>query len=87
MFAILHESGVLVLKLPPARVAELIAEKASDPWYPRTGVPLKEYVAVGFDRRPRLLAFARCRAGAWPQNPEQGRASNADGRAPRGVVP
>ena len=59
MFAVLDDSGAVVLKLPPARVAELIAEGVGRPWHPGSGAPLKEYVAIGLDQRARWLPLAR----------------------------
>ncbi|HXQ93985.1 MAG TPA: hypothetical protein VN864_02295 [Thermoplasmata archaeon] len=59
MFAILDESGALVVKLPPERVAGLIASGAGSGWSPGHGSPLKEYLAVGFDRKARWLSLAK----------------------------
>jgi hypothetical protein len=59
MFGVLDGSGALVVKLPPARVQELIASGVGAPWHPGTGTPLKEYVAIGFDRQAKWLALAR----------------------------
>jgi hypothetical protein len=59
MFGVLDESGALVLKLPPARVQELIASGAGAGWHPGKGSPLKEYVAIGFDRQSRWLPLAK----------------------------
>jgi hypothetical protein len=59
MFAVLDETGAVVLKLPPARVQELIASGIGAGWHPGTGAPLKEYVAVGMDRQSKWLALAK----------------------------
>jgi hypothetical protein len=59
MFAVLDGSGALVLKLPPERVQDLIADGVGAPWHPGTGKPLKEYVAIGVDHHARWLALAR----------------------------
>jgi hypothetical protein len=59
MFAVLDPSGALVLKLPPARVQELIASRVGAPWHPGTGAPLKEYVAIGLAGEKRWLALAK----------------------------
>jgi hypothetical protein len=58
MFGLLDDSGALVLKLPPARVRELIVAGVGAPWHPGTGKPLKEYVAIGFARQTKWLALA-----------------------------
>jgi hypothetical protein len=59
MFGVLDATGALVLKLPPARVQALIAAGSGSPWHPGSGKPLKEYVAVGFERRARWYALAK----------------------------
>jgi hypothetical protein len=59
MFALLGSDGALVVKLPPVRVAELIATGVGAPWHPGTGSPLKEYVAVGFDQQRKWPALAK----------------------------
>jgi hypothetical protein len=59
MFAVLDETGALVLKLPPARVAALIATGAGAPWHPGTGTPLKEYVSIPFAPQARWLGLAK----------------------------
>jgi hypothetical protein len=59
MFAVLDESGALVLKLPAARVAELVGAGVGAPWHPGTGTPLKEYVAIGVERQAKWLALAK----------------------------
>jgi hypothetical protein len=59
MFAVLDKSGALVLKLPPARVQELIAAAVGAPWHPGTGKPLKEYIAVAADQHAKWLSLAR----------------------------
>ncbi|MCI4321364.1 MAG: hypothetical protein L3K18_08970 [Thermoplasmata archaeon] len=58
MFGLLDETGALVLKLLPPRVAELIAAGTGTPWHPGNGKPLKEYVAVDFARQAKWLALA-----------------------------
>ncbi|MCI4325679.1 MAG: MmcQ/YjbR family DNA-binding protein [Thermoplasmata archaeon] len=59
MFAVLDATGALVLKLPPARVQELIAAGVGSPWHPGTGAPLKEYVALGVRAQAKWLALAK----------------------------
>ena len=59
MFAILDGTGALVLKLPPARVAQLILDGTGGPWHPGKGAPLKEYLAVGLDHQAKWLALAK----------------------------
>ncbi|MCI4330942.1 MAG: hypothetical protein L3K19_03745 [Thermoplasmata archaeon] len=59
MFGVLDESGALVIKLPPARVQELIAKGVGAPWHPGAGAPLKEYIAIGFDKQARWLGLAK----------------------------
>ena len=59
MFAVLDETGALVLKLPPERVQELIRAGEGAPWHPGTGRPLKEYVAIAADLHTRWLALAK----------------------------
>jgi len=59
MFGVLDTCGALVVKLPPARVQELIAGGVGAPWHPGSGTPLKEYVATGFDRQAKWLALSR----------------------------
>jgi hypothetical protein len=59
MYAVLDESGALVLKLSPARVQELIARSVGAPWHPGTGKPLKEYVAIGVDQHAQWLPLAK----------------------------
>lgn len=59
MFGVLDGTGALVLKLPSARVQELIAAGVGSGWHPGDGAPLKEYVAIGLDRRAKWLALAR----------------------------
>jgi hypothetical protein len=58
MFGLLDETGALVVKLPPARVAALIAAGEGAPWHPGNGKPLKEYVAIGLPRQAKWLALA-----------------------------
>ena len=58
MYALLGDDGALVVKLPPPRVAALIAEGVGAPWHPGTGRPLKEYVAIGLSRQRRWKALA-----------------------------
>ncbi|MCI4345923.1 MAG: MmcQ/YjbR family DNA-binding protein [Thermoplasmata archaeon] len=59
MFAVLDRTGELVVKLPPERVAELIAGRIGRGWSPGVGAPLKEYLAIPFTHRKRWAEFAR----------------------------
>ncbi len=59
MFGVLDASGALVLKLPPARVQELIAAGSGTPWHPGTGKPLKEYVAIPLAGSSKWLPLAK----------------------------
>ena len=59
MFGLLDDSGALVVKLPPERVKTLISEGTGRPWHPGNGRPLKEYVAIGFDRQALWLKLAK----------------------------
>jgi hypothetical protein len=59
MFAVLDESGALVLKLPPTRVQELISTGVGKGWHPGTGKPLKEYVSVAIGNQAKWLGLAR----------------------------
>ncbi len=59
MFAVLDKSGELVVKLPPVRVAALIASGVGRPWNPGAGTPLKEYVAISIEYESQWTALAR----------------------------
>jgi hypothetical protein len=59
MFAVLDESGALVVKLPAARVVERIADGTGYGWHPGTGKPLKEYLAFGMDQQAKWLRLAK----------------------------
>lgn len=59
MFAVYDTSGELVVKLPPERVQELIAEGVGHGWHPGGGTPLKEYLAVPFAHEKKWTKLAR----------------------------
>ncbi|MCI4346972.1 MAG: hypothetical protein L3K07_09525 [Thermoplasmata archaeon] len=59
MFAVLDGSGALVLKLPPTRVLQVIADGTGSGWHPGAGAPLKEYVAIPLAEQKRWLALAK----------------------------
>ncbi|MCI4364539.1 MAG: MmcQ/YjbR family DNA-binding protein [Thermoplasmata archaeon] len=58
MFAVLHTTGELVVKLPPDRVKALIDSKMGRGWHPGNGAPLKDYVAISFDHERDWCALA-----------------------------
>jgi hypothetical protein len=59
MFAVLDQSGALVLKLSPDRVQALIASGVGSPWHPGHGKPLKEYVSIGVAEQSEWLKLAK----------------------------
>jgi hypothetical protein len=59
LFGLLGSTGALIVKLPPLRVAELIASGIGTPWHPGTGKPLKEYVAIAYARQRDWSRFAK----------------------------
>jgi hypothetical protein len=63
----LFNNGELVLKLPRARVGELIESGDGQPWGPGTGKIMKEWVAVASDATEQwaaLVAEARAFVGS-----------------------
>jgi hypothetical protein len=59
MFAHLEDSGALVLRLPPERAAELIAQGVGSGWGVTEGTELKGYLAVGARSSSRWFALAQ----------------------------
>jgi hypothetical protein len=62
----IHNDGGLVLKLPSARVQELIATGDAAAWGPGTGKTMKEWVAISpavIEDWPTLVAEARTFVG------------------------
>ncbi len=71
IYAIFNDGG-LVLKLPAARVAELIAAGGGAPWGPGTGKTMKEWITVSSAAMgdwPALVAEARVFVGGLAEAP------------------
>ena len=53
----MHNDGDLIVKLPRARVEELVASGEGHPWGPGTGRIMKEWVAVSEPARHQWAAL------------------------------